>query len=174
VWVLNKESPRSKQLAGKRDIMFKESIIDTENRLRVFMDTDCTEQLKVWYVDGKKMNQPDAVCEFRLLYNVIYDPHCIAWRKKDVDGKPEEIYAHTAIDDGEDKSVFDVDGNRISFAFKQAPTLILDGVFERKNLQALADDFLKRSGYIDQKLAQFIYQKLLGFPEGQYVSKPHI
>lgn len=153
--------------------MFKETITDKDRKLRVFTDTDCSEYLNVWYSDGNKMKQTDAISEIRLIYNVIDDAHCIIWKKKVTDGKTEEIYAHTGVDDGEDKFVIDGDGNKVRFSAKQAPTLVLNGVFEKKHLTALADDFLSRAKGIDKNLSKFVYDKLMAFPEKQFVLKPH-
>jgi hypothetical protein len=153
--------------------MFKEAITDKNRRLRIFTDTDCTEQLKVWYNDGAEMDHPESVSEFRLVYDLTDDAHCIIWRKKGAEKNTGEIYAHVGVDDGEDKCIIDRDGNRVNFSPKQAPTLVLNGVFERKHLVQLADNFMSRTKNIDQKLAKFIYEKLLAFPEDQFVSAPH-
>lgn len=153
--------------------MFRETITDANEKLRVFMDTDCSEILKVWYVDGNNMKNTGAIREFRLIYNLLNDAHCLLWRRQAAGGKIEDMYAHTGIDDGEDKCVLDDDGQKTRFPFKQSPTIVLNGVFEKENLTEIAEDFLGRARHVDQELARFIHDKLLGFPEEQFVHKPH-
>lgn len=153
--------------------MFKETITDPEQRLRAFSDTDCTEHLKVWYADGSDMAETGDICEFRLTYNAINDSHGILWRKKDVEGEAKEIYAHVGIDDGEDKRCEDLYGKDHRMPFKQATRPVLDGVFEERDVKELAEDFLRRAANIDQKVARFVYEKILAFPKEQYVRSPH-
>ena len=150
--------------------MFKETLRDPKQNLRAFMCTDCTTHLKVWYEDGADMTRAEDIREFRFTYNMLEDPHGIIWRKKEIDGKPDELYVHVAIDDGEDKSYCDAEGHRHTMPVKQAPIVVTDGIFEKKHIEALAEYFVDIAKDVEPDLVRFIHEKILAFPEDQFVS----
>lgn len=149
--------------------MFKETQVKKHEGLRIFLDTDCSENLLVWYAAGAAMKGAEGVREFRLVYNLLEDAHCIAWRKKD----EGEFFAHAGVDDGEGRSIT-FNGERAGGIMpKQSPVMVLNGVFEKKDLLEVAEDFLRRAEGVDAQLARFVYDKLLSFPKEQFVSEPH-
>ena len=152
--------------------MLKETITDPEQNLRVFSDMDCTTHLRVWYKHGAPLRGAHGIREFRLIYNALADPHGILWKHKD-DGGPHDVYAHIGVDDGEDKCCIDAQGVRHRMSVKQATQPVLNGVFEQTDSRSLAHDFLSRAAHIDQDVARFVFEKILAFPQDQYVSPPH-
>lgn len=152
--------------------MLKETITDPEQNLRVFSDMDCTTHLRVWYTPGAPLTGARNIREFRLIYNALKDTHGILWRHMDKEGDPHDVYAHIGVDDGEDKCCYDTEGERIRMPVKQATQPVLNGVFEQTDSQRLAEDFMKRAAGIDADVARFVYEKILAFPEAQYVSPP--
>ena len=153
--------------------MIKETITDAEQQLRVFSDTDCTTNLRVWYEPGGDMNDTAAIREFRLTYHVLTEPHGVLWRKKQDSGETREIYAHVGIDDGEDGVSVDPDGHRLRIPVKQAASPVLNGIFQATDVRELAEDFMARTSRMDQAVARFVYEKILAFPPEQYVEEPH-
>jgi hypothetical protein len=153
--------------------MIKETISDPEKHMRVFSDTDCTTYLKVWYEEGADMKDAQRIREFHLVYNALQDAHSILWRRKQDNGQEREVFAHTGIDDGESKTLTDRQGNKVRFSIKQSMQPVLNGVFEERDVLALARDFLDRSPNIEYGVVKFIHDKLLAFPPEQFVHRPH-
>ena len=109
--------------------------IKGESRRRWFSDQYF--DLIVW-LDGK-----NKIKGFQLCYDKKKSEHALTWRK-------ESGYTHHLIDTGE----------TIPEHHKATPILVSDGVFDYK---AIASIFKKESQEIDQKVANFVYKKILKY-----------
>ena len=106
---------------------------------RWFSDDDFDLML---YEDNDK-----SILKFELCYDKGHGEHAISWRKSG-------SYSHYSVDDGEG----------VSGQFKMTPILVADGVFE---WERIANHFLNASEIIDKEIADFVYKKILEYPESR-------
>ena len=92
----------------------------------------------VWY------DNEMAITGFQLCYDKGREEKALTWRR-------DYGYSHNRIDDGEGRT----------YRQKMTPILVADGIFEYKEV---SERFKKESKEIDAGIAQFIYEKLLQFP----------
>lgn len=99
--------------------------------------TDEFFDLIVWY------NPKNRVTGFQLCYDKDQKERALTWRVS-------SGFSHTKIDDGETPG-----------QAKMTPILMADGHFSKKSV---AERFMSNSREIDQKVAHFVYKKLLDYP----------
>jgi len=110
--------------------------IKGEPHRRWFEDADC--DLIVWDHGGSN------IIGFQLCYGKNRDEHALTWRVGCG-------FSHERVDDGEE-----------SFQpYKSTPLLIPDGRFDAA---MVVEDFRRRSGSIEPRVAEFILQKLSEYP----------
>lgn len=115
------------------------------NRRRWFSDADM--DLYIWF-----HNQVPV--QFQLTYNKQQDEHAISWDNT-------SGFRHNRVDDGE-HTVSD---------YKMSPILLADGEFDAITV---ARKFLLASDYLDATLADFIYARLIEYPQQHKLSSgPH-
>jgi hypothetical protein len=108
--------------------------IKDEPRRRWFSDDEF--DLIVWY------GRFDRIVGFELCYDTDGDERAVIWKR-------ESGYSHHRVDKG------------TSFGLKASPVLATDGEFDHLRIAAL---FQQRSTQIDQRAANFVYQKLKQYP----------
>ena len=108
----------------------------SHDRRRWFTDSDM--DLYVWF-----RNQMPV--QFQLSFNKQYEEHAISWDNN-------KGFNHSKIDNGEDRSG----------RYKMTPILVDDGDFD---CLSLARHFLQQSDYLEPTLADFIYARLLEYPD---------
>lgn len=82
---------------------------------------------------------------FQLCFNKQYEEHAISW-------DCNKGFEHSRVDDGEQRD----------WRYKMTPILVDDGEFD---CQVLARYFLEQSGCIEPTLADFIFARLLEYPD---------
>ena len=108
----------------------------SHNRQRWFSDADM--DLCVWFNNQMPM-------QFQLSFNKQYEEHAISWDNN-------EGFRHSKVDDGEGR-----DGR-----YKMTPILLDDADFD---CLTLARHFLQQSDCLEPTLADFIYARLLEYPD---------
>ena len=101
--------------------------------------TDEFFDLIIWY------NKDGGITGFQLCYDKPQIERALTWR-------PNQGFSHTKIDDGETPG-----------QAKMTPILVADGQFSKKSI---AEMFISESRQIDQKVAHFVYEKILAYPGG--------
>lgn len=91
-------------------------------------------------------DESGEIVGFQLCYDKTHSERALTW-------KADSGFKHNAVDGGEDRPG----------RYKATPILVADGSFDAENVAAV---FLGDSGAIDQKSSDFIYHKLLGYPDG--------
>ena len=89
-----------------------------------------------------------SIAAFQLAYNKLRQEHALSWKR-------DSGYRHHQADNGEDRSG----------KYKSTPLLVPDGNFIAS---VVADQFREVATEIDGTVANFIYEKLLEFPETEY------
>lgn len=112
--------------------------IANENPRRWFSSSDM--DLTVWFDKG------GTISGFELCYNKERDERAVRWLR-------DAGFVHERVDDGEGSPG----------RFKGTPILVPDGLFPA---QAIAERFRGESTGIDQRIAAFVYEKLLAYPIG--------
>ncbi|MDH4161475.1 MAG: hypothetical protein OEW15_02135 [Nitrospirota bacterium] len=110
--------------------------IANENPRRWFSSSDM--DLTVW------VDREGKISGFELCYDKGKDERAVRWFEN-------EGFIHERIDDGENRPG----------RFKGTPILVPDGMFAS---QVIAERFHKESENIEQKIASFVYGKLLEYP----------
>ncbi len=110
--------------------------IKGEPRRRWF--TDEHFDLVIW-------SEEDEIVGFQLCYDKSKDERALTW-------KPESGFSHHGVDGGEDRAG----------RYKGTPILVADGKFDAVRVAAI---FLGHSGILDAKSSDFIYMKLLEYPQ---------
>ena len=95
--------------------------------------------LIVWLDDG------DEILGFQLCYDVTGDERALTWEKT-------RGFTHDCIDSGDDKPGI----------IKASPVLAPDGVFDHKGVGIR---FRDESSDIDSNIADFVYTKIIGYPD---------
>ena len=93
--------------------------------------------LIVWFDEDKE------IFGFQLCYDIGRFERALTWRK-------DSGYSHNRIDSGEYGGL----------NLKESPILVRDGYFNKVEID---DRFLKESAEIDQKISNFVHQKLEAF-----------
>ncbi len=113
------------------------TILDNDLSRRWFADD--VMDLFVW------INAKGIITRFQLCYNKNYSEHALTWK--------EEIgFQHNKVDDGEGRT-----GRH-----KGTPILVQDGQFDS---DSIAQQFKINPKTIDTKIHEFIFEKLLSFPD---------
>ncbi|MGA1825163.1 MAG: hypothetical protein ACMUIP_10930 [bacterium] len=110
--------------------------IEGENKRRWF--SDHYFDLIIWTDENEK------IVGFQLCYDKSRYHRVVTWNK-------ETGFAHDCIDDGENRPG----------KIKATPILVMDGVFE---YEKIADNFKKESTDIEDKIAAFVYNKIMEYP----------
>jgi hypothetical protein len=110
--------------------------IKGEPRRRWFTDEHL--DLVIW-------DEEREIVGFQLCYDKAHGERAVTW-------KTESGFSHNAVDDGEDRAG----------RYKGSPILLADGVFDAERVAAI---FLGHSGVLDAKSSDFIYLKLLEYPQ---------
>jgi hypothetical protein len=110
--------------------------VDGDPKRRWFLDEDF--DLLVW------LNEKDAIIGFQLCYDKSSYQRAVTW-------EADTGFQHNRVDDGENRPG----------RYKSAPILVMDGYFENR---LIAELFKKSSEKIDEKIAAFVYEKLLEYP----------
>jgi len=87
----------------------------------------------------------DDILRFELCYGKNRDEHAFVWNQ-------QSGHSHFKVDDGED----------VSGKHKMSPIFMADGYFDRATITA---KFLEAGKGIDQKISQFVYNKLKDYDE---------
>ncbi|HLW74838.1 MAG TPA: hypothetical protein VKT74_07200 [Gammaproteobacteria bacterium] len=109
------------------------------------------EPLRRWFTDEHFdlvvwINETRDIVAFQLCYDKMRSERALTW-------KVDSGFTHDAVDDGENR-----EGR-----YKATPILVPDGVFDPGTVAA---KFLGHSGVLDSKSCDFIYLKLLEYPNG--------
>jgi len=112
--------------------------IPDEPRRRWFSDEHF--DLVIWI--GENGN----ILGFQLCYDRTHAERALTWRM-------ESGFSHNAVDTGENRPG----------RYKSTPILVADGSFDAETVAA---KFQGHSGVLDSKIADFIYYKLLEYPNG--------
>jgi hypothetical protein len=89
------------------------------------------------------LDETDTILEFRLCYDILYDQRVLLWRE-------DSGFCHQRVDNGEGRP-----GKH-----KATPILVPDGILER---QDTAEKFRKESLKIEEKIATFVYEKIMQY-----------
>lgn len=90
-------------------------------------------------------DQETDIVGFQLCYDKSRGEHALTW-------KAETGFSHNSVDSGEDRAG----------RYKGSPILVLDGSFDPQRVAAI---FRGHSGDLDAKSCDFIYLKLLEYPQ---------
>jgi len=112
--------------------------IKDEPRRRWFQDEHF--DLVIWN------DESGEIVGFQLCYDKTRSERALTW-------KTASGFSHNAVDSGEDRPG----------RYKATPILVADGSFDAETVAAV---FLGHSATLDQRSADFIYYKLLGYPNG--------
>ena len=112
--------------------------IEGEPRRRWFSDEHF--DLVIWNDEHRE------IVGFQLCYDKTNSERALTWRV-------ESGFSHNAVDSGEQEPG----------RYKATPILLADGAFDPQNVAA---KFLGQSGALDSKSCDFIYLKLLEYPNG--------
>ena len=109
------------------------------------------EPLRRWFTDEHFdlviwTNETRDIVGFQLCYDKAHSERALTWRV-------DSGFSHNAVDDGEGR-----EGR-----YKATPILVADGIFDTA---IVAAKFLGHSGTLDSKSCDFIYLKLLEYPNG--------
>lgn len=110
--------------------------IKGEPRRRWFSDEHF--DLVIWGEDAD-------IVGFQLCYDKSHSERAVTW-------KLESSFGHNAVDSGENRAG----------RYKGTPILVADGSFD---VQRVAASFLGHSGDVDARSSDFIYLKLLEYPQ---------
>lgn len=108
------------------------------------------ENHKLWFQDHNNdlfiwLNENRQPTSFQFCYNKAFDEHSISWQH-------QNGFYHSRIDSGEDGI------NQ----YKMSPIMISDETFKHKEM---ADLLLTISQDINPELINFIYHKILSYPD---------
>ena len=90
-------------------------------------------------------DEEKRIVGFQLCYDKSHDERAVTW-------KQESGFSHNAVDTGEDRPG----------RYKASPILTADGSFDANKVAA---QFLGQSGSLEGSSCEFIYTKLLGYPD---------
>lgn len=110
--------------------------IEDEPHRRWF--TDEHFDLVIW-------DEESSIVGFQLCYDKVHGERAVTWKLK-------SGFSHNAVDSGEDRAG----------RYKGSPILVADGAFDAERVAAT---FLGHSGALDAQSSDFIYLKLLGYPQ---------
>lgn len=113
--------------------------IENERYRRWF--TDDFFDLVVWY------DEEGDIFGFQLCYDKYQNERSLTWRR-------DEGFSHHRVDDGET--------TRGRGGHPMTPILIPDGVFNKRRI---AQKFRSASKDIEPYLAEFVYKRMLGYPD---------
>ena len=111
--------------------------ISREHPRRWYMDEDM--DLIVWF------GEAGSIVGFQLAYDQLHSERALTW-------KFSSGFHHEKVDDGEDRPG----------KYKATPILIPDGKFPAS---LIAERFKVRAENIDDEISNFVYNKLLEYPE---------
>jgi hypothetical protein len=107
------------------------------------------EPRRRWYTDEHFdlviWDAEDEIIGFQLCYDKNENERALTW-------KPDSGFSHHGVDGGEDRAG----------RYKASPILVIDGSFDSARVAAV---FLGHSGVLDAKSSDFIYLKLLEYPQ---------
>jgi len=112
--------------------------IPDEPRRRWFSDAHF--DLVIWTDDS------GDIVGFQLCYDRAHAERALTWRR-------DTGFSHNAVDSGEGRPG----------RYKAPPILVADGAFDPQTVAAM---FLGHSGALDSRSSDFIYYKLLEYPNG--------
>ena len=109
------------------------------------------EPLRRWFTDEHFdlviwTGADHDIVAFQLCYDKANSERALTWRA-------DSGFSHNAVDSGEDRAG----------RYKAAPILTADSAFDAGTVAA---KFLGHSGALDSRSCDFIYLKLLGYPNG--------
>ncbi|MGE5626111.1 MAG: hypothetical protein ACM3ZT_11255 [Bacillota bacterium] len=109
------------------------------------------EPLRRWFTDEHFdlviwVNERRDIVGFQLCYDKTNSERALTWRA-------DSGFSHNAVDSGE----------KPAGRYKATPILAADGAFEPESVAA---KFLGQSGVLDSRSCDFIYLKLLEYPNG--------
>jgi len=107
-----------------------------DNRKLWFSDQD--NDLFIW------LDPQNKLISFQFCYNKTFDEHSISWHQ-------HKGFSHSRIDTGETRDS----------RYKMTPIMVPDGTFEFKEIAELFHDI---SQQVDNEYADFIFHKILGYP----------
>ena len=90
-------------------------------------------------------DEQGGIIGFQLCYDRAHAERALTW-------KTDTGFSHNAVDDGENRPG----------RYKSTPILVADGAFDP---QTVAAKFLGHAGALDSKSTDFIYYKLLEYPD---------
>lgn len=90
-------------------------------------------------------DEETEIVGFQLCYDKIHSERAVTW-------KIDSGFRHNAVDSGEDRAG----------RYKGSPILVADGSFDADKVAA---QFLSHNGGLDAKSSDFIYLKLLEYPQ---------
>jgi len=85
-----------------------------------------------------------SILGFQLAYDKLHSEHALTWKRR-------SGFRHESVDDGEGRPG----------KYKATPILIADGVFAAPKV---AQCFKDRAAGLDQRVADFVYAKLIDYP----------